>query len=58
MFLQAKVLEREIFLLPPKDIITEGVLWELRKPLYGLNDASRRCWLEVKEVSIKEVGWR
>ena len=49
-FLQAKGLEREIFLLPPKDVQKEGMLWKLKKPLYGLNDASRKFWLRVKEV--------
>merc|ERR1712090_91797 len=49
-FLQAKNLEREIFLLPPKDVQKEGIIWRLKKPLYGLNDASRKFWLKVKEV--------
>ena len=35
-FLQAKQLDRDVFLKPPKDI---------RKPLYRLNDASRKFWL-------------
>ena len=49
-FLQAKGLEREVFMAPPKDIQKPGILWKLRKPLYGLNDASRKFWLKVKEV--------
>merc|ERR1712030_168749 len=49
-FLQAKNLEREIFLLPPKDVQKEGIIWRLKKPLYGLNDASRKFWLKVKQV--------
>merc|ERR1711984_63069 len=49
-FLQAKTLEREIFLLPPTDIRKEGMIWKLKKPLYGLNDASRKFWLKIKEV--------
>ena len=49
-FLQAKDLEREIFLLPPKDMKKEGLIWKLKKPLYGLNDASRKFWLKVKAV--------
>ena len=50
VFLQAKDLEREIFLLPPKDVKKEGLIWKLKKPLYGLNDASRKFWLKVKAV--------
>jgi hypothetical protein len=49
-FLQAKELDREIFLLPPKDVKKDGLIWKLKKPLYGLNDASRKFWLKVKTV--------
>ena len=33
-FLQAKQLDREVFLEPPKDIKREGYIWKLKKPLY------------------------
>ena len=49
-FLQAKQLEREVFLKPPKDIKKEKIIWKLKKPLYGLNDASRKFWLRVKSI--------
>ena len=49
-FLQARELDREVFLVPPSDLKEQGVLWKLRKPLYGLNDASRKFWLWVKAV--------
>ena len=26
------------------------MIWQLKKPLYGFNDASRKFWLKVKEV--------
>ena len=55
-FLQADVLKRDIFVEPPKDIKEEGVVWKLRKPLYGLNDAGRRFWLRVKKL-LKENGY-
>ena len=48
--LQAKTLEREVLLRPPKDIEKEGVIWKLLKPLYGLDDASRKFYLKVKET--------
>ena len=41
-FLQAKQLDRDVFLRPPKDIRKEGMIWKLKKLLYGLNDASRK----------------
>ena len=34
----------------PKDVKKEGKIWKLKKPLYGLNDASRKFWLKVREV--------
>merc|ERR1712243_204500 len=49
-FLQAKTLDREVFVRPPKDIEKEGVIWKLLKPLYGLDDASRKFYLKVKET--------
>ena len=42
-------------MLPPADIRKPGVIWKLKKPLYGLDDASRKFWLRVKEV-LKRVG--
>merc|ERR1712089_84979 len=41
-FLQAKTLEREVFVRPPRDIEKPGIIWKLLKPLYGLDDASRK----------------
>ena len=54
-FLQAKNLDRKVFLLPPKDVKKDGKIWLLKKPLYGLNDVSRKFWLRVKSV-FKEIG--
>ena len=54
-FLQAESLKREIFIRPPKDISKDGVLWKLLKPIYGLDDASRRFWLTVRRI-FKEEG--
>ena len=48
--LQAKCSDREVYMEPPKDVKKEGKIWKLKKPLYGLNDASRKFWLKVREV--------
>ena len=56
-FLQAKQLDREVFLKGPKDIKREGIIWKLKKPLYGLKDASRKFWFRVKNI-FKELGFR
>ena len=54
-FLQSSTLDRDVYMLPPADIRKPGVIWKLKKPLYGLDYASRKFWLRVKEV-LKRVG--
>merc|ERR1711873_320398 len=54
-FLQAKTLDREVFVRPPNDIAKEGVIWKLLKPLYGLDDAPRKFYLKVKET-LQKMG--
>ena len=55
VFLQVRELDRDVYLLPPKDIRKEGYIWRLKKPLYGLNDALRKLWLRVQEL-FAELG--
>ena len=54
-FLQAKKLDREVFVRPPDDIKKEGMIWKLMKPLYGSDDASCKFYLKVKET-LQELG--
>ena len=49
-FLQSKPLDRDVFIEPPKDLKKTGVIWKLKKPLYGLDDASRKFWLRMREL--------
>ena len=56
-FLQSKGLDREVFVEPPKDLKKGNIIWRLKKPLYGLDDASRRFWLKVKEI-FKDEGMK
>ena len=51
-FLQGKLLEREIFMKPPKKANTKK-LWKLGKCVYGLNEASRYWYERVKEEFLK-----
>ena len=48
-FLQGSLLDRDVFLKPPKEAGQAGKLWLLRKALYGLNDASRKWHFRVRE---------
>ena len=52
-FLQAKTLDRNVFVKPPKDIAKNDILWRLKKPLYGLDDASRKFWLRVRNMFLE-----
>ena len=55
-FLQSKVLDREVFVEPPSDIKKQGIVWKLNKPLYGLDDASRKFWLRVRDVFLNKLN--
>ena len=52
-FLQGKLLEREVYLRPPREANVKGVLWKLNKCVYGLMDASRHWYFRVKEELLK-----
>ena len=55
-FLQSRLIEREVFVQPPKDVEMEkGKLWRLRKPAYGLVDAAR-CWYLSLRDELLGVG--
>ena len=48
-FLQGQVIDREVYLKPPKEANMKGKLWKLVQCVYGLNDASRKFYFKVKE---------
>ena len=33
----------------------QGIVWKLKKPLYGLDDASRKFWLRVRYVFLNKL---
>ena len=52
-FLQGQQLDREVYIKPPKEAkVQKGKVWRLKKCLYGLNDASRKFYLSIKEVLV------
>ena len=53
-FLQGENIERELYVRPPRDF-DNGLLWKLKKTVYGLCDAARAWYFKVKSVLI-EMG--
>ena len=53
-FLQGQDIKRDLYLMPPPEAATKNV-WKLKKTIYGLNDASRKWYLKVKET-LEEFG--
>ena len=51
-FLQGTTLEREVFVEPPKEVKVEGTIWKLKKGGYGLLDASRLWFLDVRKTLV------
>ena len=45
-------MDRKVFMKPREDQRVEGWLRKLKKPLYGLDDASKKFWLKVKETLV------
>ena len=45
-YLQAKTLDKEVYMKIPEDQRVEGYVRKLRKPLFGLDDASTKFWLK------------
>ena len=55
-FLQGDVLDRKVYLIPPKEASQPGKLWLLNKCVYGLNDAALKWYQRVKTVLISTGG--
>ena len=47
-FLQGTPLDREVFMEPPPEFKKTGIVWKLKKTVYGLYDASRSWYFAVK----------
>ena len=48
-FLKSDEINRIIYVNPPKQFRTDGQVWRLLKPVYGLNDASRQWYQSLRE---------
>ena len=54
-FLQGCELNRTVYMSPPKEFKKEGIVWRLKKPVYGLAD-SGRLWYQRIRQKLLELG--
>ena len=47
-FLQSCTIDRNVFIVPPPEATQDGIIWKLKKTVYGLDDASREWFLSKK----------
>ena len=52
-FLQGRNISREIYVRPPREFAESGIIWKLKKVVYGLNDAARNWYISVTEELLK-----
>ena len=50
-FLQSTDMQRDVYLVPPKDVKNKGEIWKATKPVYGLKDAARN-WFDTLRTSL------
>lgn len=48
-FLQSNDITREVFIQPPADFRKNGILWRLKKPMYGLGDSPKQWYSTLKQ---------
>ena len=54
-FLQGASLDRDVYLIPPKEKRVPGTIWKMVKRAYGFVDASRGFYLEL-EKALTQLG--
>jgi len=55
-FLQGREIDRTIYVLPPPEIAKDGIVWMLKKGLYGLKEAARLWFDELSQELIRQGG--
>ena len=56
-FLQGNGIERNVYLRPPTEVNSEGMIWKLKRCIYGLNDAPR-AWYDRVRSELIQLGGR
>ena len=52
-FLQSRTISRNVYILPPPEARQNGIIWKLKKAVYGLDDTSREWYFSVKDLLLK-----
>ena len=52
-FLQSDKIDRDVFIKPPAMFRTNGLVWKLKKPLYGLGDSSRQWYFTLRRTLLE-----
>ena len=52
-FLQSRTISHDVYILPPPEARQDGILWKLKKTVYGLDEASREWYFSVKYLLLK-----
>ena len=53
-FLQGNGIERTVYLKPPREYLEEGLVWKLKRCIYGLKDAPR-AWYDRVESELSTL---
>jgi len=56
-FLQGREIDRTIFVQPPPEVAQPGIVWQLKKGLYGLKEAAR-LWYDELSAELERSGGR
>ena len=56
-FLQGQPLRRKVFMEPPVERQRNGMIWKLKKSVYGLYDASRK-WYQAVKPELLSLGMK
>ena len=51
--LQSYTINRNVHILPQPEARQDGIIWKLKKTVYGLDDASRKWYFSVKDLLLK-----
>ena len=52
-FPQSPTINHNVYILPPPEARQDGIIWKLKKTVYGLNDSSRKWYFSVKDLLLK-----